>query len=842
MGDFRLREVARLVAFEPGPEGGVALDLGAARGVLRIARDGAVQLRLGAGALAPDPAEAIGFLPWRPSRAEPFPREEEGGLGLAHAGPEGCASVEVDEEPFAVRVRDREGNVLAALSDFALGEDGRARVDLAAPLGQRFHGFGEKTGGLDKRGDALAMRSRDVPPFPGKDPLYASIPFFLSVSPARPPEDPHARSTGFLWTCFATSRFDVAKSDPFRVRLEADAGGLDLTIFPGPHPRDVLRRYTARVGRMPLPPLWALGHHQSRWSYGSEAEVRRVAAELRRRGIPSDAIHLDIDYMDGFRVFTWDRRRFPDPKGLLRDLRAQGFRVVPIVDPGVKVDPAYPVYREGRARDAFCRNADGSPFQLYVWPKQSALPDFVRPEVRAWWGEQHRPLIEAGVAGVWNDMNEPAGWARELRVGKLILPWKAQDLSRVVQADPVDAAERAAKAAQRADDDDLPPGDDEGAPKRVPHEHVRNLYGQMQCRATREFLERAEPERRHFVLTRSGFAGVQRWAAMWTGDSMSRWSHLRLSLPMLLNLSLSGVAFCGADIGGFAGEASPELFARWMQIGALYPFARTHSMWLGRRQEPWRYGARVEAVARAALELRMRLLPYLYGLFHEAAASGAPVWRPLFWEFPDDDEAARVEDQVMVGPSLLAAPVLVRGARERELYLPPGVWYGFDDDARWVGPRRIRVSAPLERLPLFARAGAVIPTRSPVRHAGETPAEPLVLEVFPGADSDGVLIEDDGESTEHRHGAVARTALRLHDRAAGRLRLELGRREGGFGIEPRTLRVVFRASPAPRSVYVDALALPAGAGRPGWSASAGRVEVRLDDDGVARSVELDPAP
>jgi alpha-glucosidase len=311
---------------------------------------------------------------------------------------------------------------------------------------------------------------------------------------------------------------------------------------------------------------------------------------------------------------------------------------------------------------------------------------------------------------------------------------------------------------------------------------------------------------------------------------------------MLLQLSLSGVPFCGADIGGFAGVCTPELFARWMQIGALYPFARTHSMWLKPRQEPWRFGARVEAISRAALGLRMRLLPYLYGLFHEAAACGTPPWRPLFFEFPDDPEAARVDDQVMLGPSLLLAPVLERGARRRALYLPAGSWISLDDDARFAGPRRIEVEAPLERMPIFVRGGAVIPTQSAVQHTGEAPDEPLVLEVFPGGDSTGFLIEDDGETTAHSRGAVARTSLRVRDRAGGRLRLELGARQGAFAIARRPARVVFHAAGSARAVLLDALPLEEAAGAPGFQRRDGRVEVRFEDDGGARSLELEPAP
>jgi alpha-glucosidase len=311
---------------------------------------------------------------------------------------------------------------------------------------------------------------------------------------------------------------------------------------------------------------------------------------------------------------------------------------------------------------------------------------------------------------------------------------------------------------------------------------------------------------------------------------------------MLLNLSLSGVSFCGADIGGYNFSCTPELYARWMQIGALQPFARTHSVWFARRQEPWRFGRRVEAIARAALALRMQLLPYLYGLFRECEQSGAPIWRPLFYEFPGDAEAARTEDQLMIGPSLLAAPVLERGARERELYLPAGSWIAWDDGARYSGPRRLRVAAPLERLPLFARGGSLVPTASAVEHVGETPAEPWVLQVFPGGDAALDWIEDDGVSTAYRDGVLARTPLRLFDRAGGRLRVELGRREGDFAPAERRVRAVVHACPRPRRVTLDGAPLAERCEAPGWVVSDGRVHVRFDSGSGGHTFEVDPAP
>jgi alpha-glucosidase len=794
-----------------GP-GRALLDLGTATGELSVAEDGSVRLRAASGpGLAPDPAPAVGRLAWQPASARPVAREG-GGLRIEHDGPLGAVRLDVAPDPLRLSVLGRRGEVVAELGCLAFGAGGSGRLALSAGPHAHFFGLGERHGHLDKRGERVLLRNRD-PALAARDPMYVSIPFLLALER----DSRGARACGLLLDAFGTSRFDVAAGSADRVVLESAAGGIDVSLFPGPLPADVLRRFTARVGRTPLPPLWALGHHQSRWGYRSERDVREVAAELRARRIPSDVIHLDIDHMDGYRVFTWDPRRFPDPKQLLADLAARGFRAVVIVDPGVKVDPHWDVYREGAARGVFCRRDDGGRYTLRVWPGEVELPDFDREEVRAWWGERHRPLLEAGVSGIWNDMNEPAGWSRDLRLGRAMLPLGRQDVSRLVQVHP-------------AED------------RRVPHEEVRNLYGLQECRATRTFLESAEPQRRHFVLTRSGHAGIQRYAAVWTGDNRSRWEDLRESIPMLLNLSLSGVAFCGADIGGFAGTCTPELYARWIQLGALYPFARTHSMWLSPRQEPWSFGARVESIAREALRLRMRLMPYLDGLFRQAESCGAPVWRPLFYEFPDDPDAVGPEDQLMLGPALLVAPVVEQGARQRSVYLPPGVWIDWHDGARWVGARRIQVAAPLERIPLFARGGTILPTRSPVGWAGEAPEEPCVLEVFPGADGGGELFEDDGESTAYRAGAMARTALRLWHRAGGRLRIEIGRREGGFPVAERLVRVAIHACPRPHSVHLDGVRLEEGGVAPGFTAGEGRVDVRFREAGGGHVLELDPAP
>lgn len=811
--------LGELLRVHEDDEGRLELAFEAGRGELSLALDGTARLRLWQGEAPPmDLDTALGRTPFELAPARW--RTESGRPALMYAGREGAARVEIAARPFALRVCDREGGTVAALGDFAFNEDGGVSATLRSRADEHFFGFGERGGGLDKRGEQIQLRNRDVLMPPRSDARYVSIPFFVGHSAGR-------AARGILVDAPGPCDFDVAASSDREVRMETRSGGLDLCVFAGPLPADVLDRFTRRAGRQALPPVWALGHHQSRWGYRSAKSVTSVARQLRERRIPTDAIHLDIDYMDGYRVFTWHPKRFPDPKGLMASLRQNGFRTVAIVDPGVKVDPEYPIYQDGRSRGVFCSEGSGREWIQRVWPGQAAMPDFNRPDVRTWWGQQHAGLLDAGVAGIWNDMNEPAGWRRDLRLGRAILPLQSQDATRVMQADPVEAERRGGELATRRQ-----------AIPLVSHESVRNLYGQQECRATRDELKRGHPQARPFVLTRSGTTGIQQLAAVWTGDNASRWSHLRESMPMLMGLSLSGVAFCGADIGGFGGHCSPELFARWMQIGALYPFARTHSVWYSRRQEPWRFGSRVESIAREALELRMRLLPYLAGLFRDAHETGAPVWRPLFFEFPETEGLAEVDDQVMIGSSLMAAPVVERGATRREVMLPPGLWWDVSSDACFRGPRRIEVEAPLERLPLFARGGSLVPMQSAVQHTGERPAEPFVLEVYPGADCETVLWDDAGDGTA----TPARTPLRLHDRAGGRLRLEIGRREGELGVDARPLRVVVHGAGRPDAVFSDGIALAEGDAVDEYRVVEGRVEIRLLDQGDARSLEIDPAP
>jgi alpha-glucosidase len=546
------------------------------------------------------------------------------------------------------------------------------------------------------------------------------------------------------------------------MQLDVDQGDVDYYVFFGPDPADVVELFTDLVGRMPLPPRWALGYHQSRWGYSTADAVRHVASELRRRRLPSDAIHLDIDHMDGFRTFTWHPERFPDPAGLIGELGQVGFKAVCIVNAGVKYEPDgdYAVYREGHERGMFLRRSlePGSEEHLgYVWPGLCAFPDHVREDVRGWWGAQYLGDLEIGVAGFLNDMNEPA----------------MHDL-------PVDA---------HGSDNTEPPGDLLHGTQEEPvtHAEARNVYAHLENRAAYECLRRARPDERPFLLTRSGYAGVQRFAGVWTGDPTSTWEHLEMSLAQILNLGLSGMAFAGADIGGFFESSSPELLVRWMQLGALTPLARNHSAKDTAAQEPWAWGEEVESACRRALELRYRLMPHLYTLLEETSRTGVPILRPLFFHDPRDEVARRLSDEALLGRDLLLAPVLRPGVAERAVYLPAGAWTDMRTGRRHDGSSWLLSSARLaEEIPLFARSGSIVPMGPVLQWTDERPLDPLTLAVFPGDEeiAEGALYEDDGRSFAYERGESCTTSFRL---ARGRL---VARRAGDFAPPPRRVLIV----------------------------------------------------
>jgi alpha-glucosidase len=730
---------------------GQAVDLLCTNGVLRVellAGD-LVRFRLrraNAGHFPPVFSYALDLsTTWLPV---PFELEEDHQSLTLHTHRLTCR---IDRSPCRLSFYDPQGRPLSEGGGLGFRGEG-AYCTRKLVEAEALYGLGEKAFDLNLRGRALEMWNTDPESYaPGVDPINLCVPALIALR--------DGRAYGLFLDNPGHARFDLGHTYPDQLRYEASSGELCAYFFAGPSMPDVLARYTQLTGRMSLPPRWMLGYHQSRWSYHPERQVRKVAAKFRRRRIPCDALYLDIHYMDGYRVFTWDTGRFPDPPGLLADLRAQGFRTIAIIDPGVKVDPGYQVHDEGLALDMFCKLPDGTPFQGPVWPGQCYFPDFTDPKVRAWWGKLYKPLLDAGVAGFWNDMNEPAIFGG-------IMPGTVHHAY-----------------------------DGRGAT----HGKIHNVYSLQMARATAEGLRRLRPGERVPLLARAGYAGLQRFGLVWTADNLSTWAHLRLCLSMCLNLGLSGLAFCGPDIGGFAGDCDGELLVRWTQVGALTPFFRNHSAIGSRRQEPWAFGEPYESICRRWIELRYELLPYLYTAFWQAAQTGLPVMRPLSLAYPQDIRTYSLDDQYLFGDALLAAPVGQPGQRARQVYLPGGAWYDF-----WTGERlngKVAAGAPLARMPLYVRSGTVLPMGPVMQHTGEWPPEALKLHIYPG-EGESWLYEDDGQSLAYRNGEFQLTRFICETnghRLAVRREVE-GPYDPGYG---QFDIVVHGLEAAPRQVLVD---------------------------------------
>ncbi len=675
--------------------------------------------------------------------------------------------VRVQLSPFRVAFYDAKGELISKDSDGqGISWNGdRVRVWKWEPADEHYFGFGEKSTPLDKRGRSLVMWNQDPEGFDASsEPLYESVPFFLALR--------RGRAYGiFLDNTWRTS-FDMGSEFPDVYSFGAEGGELNYYFFGGPGPKEVVSRFTELVGRIALPPRWALGYIQSRYSYYPESTVRFIAENFRHREIPCDGILLDIDFMDGYRIFTWDKTRFPDPKRMMTDLRQQGFHTIAIVDPMVKVDPNYWVYNQGLDHDYFVKKADGTVFTGKGWGDVSAYPDFASPKVRDWWAGLFKEQLEQGVAAYLTDMNEPVVIAD-------------QGPARTFDMDAVHHTEVGPRS----------------------HAEIHNVYGMLETLATREGMLRVRPNERPFIITRATFAGGQRYAAQWSGDNFGTWDHLRLSVPMLNGMGLSGLQFVGADIGGIVPVPSPELYTRWMQTGLLTPFAWTHSLGPG-NLEPWGFGNRMESINRESIKLRYRLLPYIYTAFREAAQTGQPVMRPLLLEYPDDSTAIGTNDEYLFGNDLLVAPIVKDYDESRSVYFPRGIWYDYWTDRRYVGPLTVNVNAPLERMPLFVRAGAILPSQQDMQYTDQSPIDPLTFDVYPEGSSSREYYEDDGISFAYQKGVYLRQRISTES-AADRVSVEISDREGSFHPLKRSIVVkVHLQASEPRVVTVGGIEAP----------------------------------
>ncbi|GHA03993.1 glycosyl hydrolase [Streptomyces canarius] len=616
------------------------------------------------------------------------------------------------------------------------------RSEVAADA--RFFGLGGRAGGPRLRDGRYRLWNTDPGRAfgPGDDPLYLTMPVQLVVADA----GTHLVFHDTTWdgTVVLREGGEGAGSGHDRAghcEVRMDGGPLRCWVMVGT-PARVLHTWASLTGAPALPPAWALGHQHARWGFGSEQEVRRIVAGYHERGLPLDAVHLDIDHYDDHQVFTVDQERFPKLPVLAEELRRDGIRLVSIVDPAVRAEPGSAVYESGAAVDAFVRDAQGHAVRGVAWAGESVFPDFTDARARAWWGGLYEERLGQGFAGFWHDMNEPTSFSA---FGEPTLP-------------------RSARHALEGRGGD--------------HREGHNVYALCMAQAAYEALRELAPEERPFLFSRSGWAGLQRYGGTWSGDVATGWPGLRASLSLVLGLGLCGVPYSGPDVGGFDGSPSPELYLRWFQLGAYLPLFRTHASLRAGRREPWEFGAEVLEHARVALLERRRLLPYFLTLAHLARRTGAPYVRPLWWGAPEDRALRDCEDTFLLGDGLLVAPVLDPGVRRRTVRLPRGRWYDTLTEEVHEGPGRVLVDAPLSRIPVLARAGAVLPVRG--ADGG------LELEVWAparGRTGAGLVVADPGDGWEEPE--IERYVARRH---GGRVVVTRDR-EDGVAAPPYPVRV-----------------------------------------------------
>jgi alpha-glucosidase len=652
--------------------------------------------------------------------------------------------------------------VLAGVPRAGVGVCGKAwLVQLARGEGMRFYGQGEKLTGLEKTGKRTKFWNLDVwgdHPMPviidgQADPQYAAIPYLLIRDGARwigmlvdHPGNVFM-DTGSNW--FFSGKDDLGA--PPSLWFGADEGVPAFYVIAGDSMASVTRRLQRLVGVTPLPPLWSLGHHQCRWGYGGTKDLQWLDASFDEHRFPNDGLWLDIDYMDDYKVFTTSPAQFGDRASELRALSDKGRRVVPILDPGVKVADGYEVAESGTQADIFCKNPEGQPYVGFVWPGRTWFPDYSLPEGRAWWAGYARQFRDWGFGAAWIDMNDPSTGAAEV------------------------------------DDMRFQHG-------KFPHWTYHNLYATGMAQATWEGFQAAQPDERPFLLSRSAAAGSSRWTALWTGDNWSNWHHLRLSIPCTLNLALSGIPFNGPDVPGFGGHADAELAVAWYKAGFLFPFLRNHSAKGVALQEPWQFGPDALATIRHFVRLRYKLLPYLYQLWIAQDRDGSAVMRPLFHDFDNADGLAldHVDDQFLVGPALMQAPLVHQGQQRRTAALPgTGRWLDAGTGQFIAAGRSIHVSSDGASTPLFVREGQLVPMQPGERTSQANDLADIELHVILGRGcADEATLDytyDDGLSYGYERGERGVVRLRV-TRAGDALHVRAEPLQAGF--KPLRLRIV----------------------------------------------------
>ncbi len=586
--------------------------------------------------------------------------------------------------------------------------------------GESFYGLGDKPTHLNLKGKRLENWATDQYAFhKDQEPLYKVVPFYIGLQ--------NKVAYGIFFDNTFRTFFDFSHERRNVTSFWAEGGEMNYYFIYGPKMEEVVTTYTDLTGKPELPPLWALGYHQCKWSYFPESKVKEVTSKFRELQIPCDAIYLDIDYMDGFRCFTWNKEYFPDPKRMVAELAEDGFKTVVIIDPGIKIDTDYDVYNEGVANDYFCKRADGPYMKGKVWPGECNFPDYTNPAVREWWAGLFKELIsDIGVKGVWNDMNEPA---------------------------VMEVPDKTFPSDVRHDFDGNP----------CSHRKAHNIYGTQMARATYEGVKRFAYPKRPFIITRSAYAGAQRYTSSWTGDNVASWEHLWIANIQMQRMSISGMGFTGSDIGGFAEQPSGELYARWIQLGVFHPFCRTHSSGDHGEQEPWSFDDDVINITRKFVSLRYQLLPYLYTMFWQYINESIPMLKPLVYYDQDDTHTHYRTDEFIFGNQILVCPILEPNAQGRRMYLPAGNWYNYWTKELVSGKKELWVATDYDQIPIFVKEGAIIPKYPVQQYVGELEFDEVDLELyFKIGKEKSVLYEDAQDGYDYNKGRFSLATFTLN--------------------------------------------------------------------------------
>ncbi|MBL6448995.1 glycoside hydrolase family 31 protein [Fulvivirga sp. 29W222] len=651
-------------------------------------------------------------------------------------------NLKIDKHPVRFSFYDKHGNIINEDETFGtswIGEQVTTYKKLQN--GERFIGLGEKTGPLDRRGHGYQHWNTDSFAYdPESDPLYCSTPFYMGLH--------NKLAYGIFLDNSHKSHFNFGASNDRFSSFSADSGDMNYYFIYHDSVDEIIQSYTYLTGRMSVPPMWSIGYQQCRYSYYPDKEALTVAQTFRDKDIPADVIVFDIHYMEDYKIFTWDKVKFANPEKMIAQLRELGFHIVVMCDPGIKIEKGYEAYEDGKENDVFLKYPDGSYYSGAVWPGWCHFPDFTNPKTRVWWGDKLKGYVEMGVHGFWNDMNEIATWG--------------QMMPELIEFDF-----EGSKGTTRKG---------------------RNLYGMQMAKSTFEGAKHHLNGKRPFNLTRAGFSGVQRYSAVWTGDNVANDEHMLVGVRLVNSMGLTGIAFAGYDVGGFVGNSSEHLFARWVQLGAFSPFFRGHSMINSRDSEPWAYGEEVEEISRNYIRLRYKLMPYIYSAFFEAAKTGTPIARSLAIDYSHDDMIydERYHNQYMFGKNILVAPV-ESTKHLTKVYLPEGDWYEFFTDQHYHGKQEIIAECPIERLPLFVKASSIIPISPQASYNTTNLGDTLEFHIYAGKKAAiYTYYEDDGDSYEYEEGNYYKRTIQYDPKDSS---IKISKVEGAFNSRFKNIKV-----------------------------------------------------